>query len=109
MIALDNQATAFYYTQFLSEGIMTQLLYQTDSYIQAFSAKIVDLDQENHAFVWIKPLLPGGGGQPYDTGIIQLKAIPLSHKKSRKIGDEVFHFMKVTIQYQRLKNRLKVK
>jgi len=44
---------------------MTQLLYQTDSYIQAFSAKIVDIDQENHAFVLDKTAFyPGGEANP---------------------------------------------
>jgi misacylated tRNA(Ala) deacylase len=72
---------------------MTQLLYQTDSYIQAFSAKIVDIDQENHAFVLDKTAFyPGGGGQPYDTGIIQLGNTAYPIKRARKIGDEVFHF-----------------
>ena len=72
---------------------MTQLLYQTDSYIQTFSAKIVDIDLENHAFVIDKTAFyPGGGGQPSDTGVIQIDNIAYPIKRARKIGDAIFHY-----------------
>jgi hypothetical protein len=49
--------------------IMTDLLYQTDSYLQEFDATVTSVDAEAQAVVLDRTVFyPGGGGQPYDTG-----------------------------------------
>ena len=47
---------------------MTVLLYQTDSYLQSFNAKITGVDEENHAVILDQTAFyPGGGGQGADS------------------------------------------
>ncbi len=51
---------------------MTELLYQQDSYLQAFSAEVVALEEERHGIVLDRTAFyPGGGGQPPDTGTLE--------------------------------------
>jgi misacylated tRNA(Ala) deacylase len=50
---------------------LTHLLYQTDSYIKEFPARIVAVDAEQNAVALDRTAFyPGGGGQPHDTGIL---------------------------------------
>ncbi len=48
---------------------MTELLYQTDSYLKEFAAVVTGADAEQHGvYLDRTAFYPGGGGQPYDTG-----------------------------------------
>jgi misacylated tRNA(Ala) deacylase len=48
---------------------MTELLYQTDAYLQEFDATIVGINiEENGVLLDRTAFYPGGGGQPHDTG-----------------------------------------
>ena len=48
---------------------MTELIYQTDSYVKEFDAKVLKVDTEQHGvYLDRTAFYPGGGGQPYDTG-----------------------------------------
>ncbi len=48
---------------------MTELLYQTDSYIKEFEAVVTAIDEERHAVLLDRTAFyPGGGGQPNDVG-----------------------------------------
>lgn len=50
---------------------MTELLYQTDSYLREFTAKVVGIDAEQNGVLLDRTAFyPGGGGQPYDLGQI---------------------------------------
>lgn len=50
---------------------MTELLYQTDSYIKEFTAKIIGIDEEQHGVLLDQTAFyPGGGGQPNDVGVL---------------------------------------
>jgi misacylated tRNA(Ala) deacylase len=51
--------------------IMTELLYQTDSYLKEFTAVVTALNEEMRG-VWLDrtAFYPGGGGQPNDEGIL---------------------------------------
>lgn len=50
---------------------MTDLIYQTDSYIKTFDAVIIGADEaENGVYLDRTAFYPGGGGQPHDTGIL---------------------------------------
>jgi misacylated tRNA(Ala) deacylase len=48
---------------------MTELLYQTDSYLREFSATVTGIDAEQRGVLLDRTAFyPGGGGQPNDTG-----------------------------------------
>jgi len=50
---------------------MTELLYQTDSYLREFTAKIVGIDAEQNGVLLDRTAFyPGGGGQPHDLGYL---------------------------------------
>lgn len=73
---------------------MTQLLYQTDSYLQVFSAEVTAADEENHAVVLDRTAFyPGGGGQPADAGILDASGHSLTIRRARKIGEDVYHYI----------------
>jgi misacylated tRNA(Ala) deacylase len=73
---------------------MTELLYQTDSYLKNFDATIMALDPENHAVLLDRTaFFPGGGGQPYDLGFIQWGAQPISIQRAKNISGEVWHIL----------------
>jgi misacylated tRNA(Ala) deacylase len=73
---------------------MTQLLYQTDSYLREFSAQVTGLDQENHAVLLDQTAFyPGGGGQPADSGILEDAGHSYTVSRARKIGEDVFHYL----------------
>ncbi len=51
---------------------MTHLLYQTDSYLQEFQAKVLTVDIDAHAVILDQTAFyPGGGGQVPDKGFIK--------------------------------------
>jgi misacylated tRNA(Ala) deacylase len=74
---------------------MTELLFQTDSYIKAFNAIVVAIDEDARTVVLDKTAFyPGGGGQPYDTGKLAAsggESYPVT--KVKKQGVEVLHFL----------------
>jgi misacylated tRNA(Ala) deacylase len=73
---------------------MTDLLYQEDSYIREFPARIEDFDPENQALILDRTAFyPGGGGQPADSGIIKLEQVKLPVKRARKSGADVLHIV----------------
>lgn len=54
---------------------MTNLIYQTDSYLKEFQAKVQAIDTEKHAIILDKTAFyPGGGGQVPDQGVIQFNS-----------------------------------
>jgi misacylated tRNA(Ala) deacylase len=69
---------------------MTDLLYQTDSYVKEFEATVLACSPEERGVVLDRTAFyPGGGGQPNDTGT--LNGIPVV--KVRKSGDDVLHIL----------------
>jgi len=73
---------------------MTELLYQTDSYVQTFSARITAVDAEKRAITLDRTAFyPGGGGQPPDSGAISVGAATYHVKRARKVGTEILHFI----------------
>jgi misacylated tRNA(Ala) deacylase len=50
---------------------LTDLLYQTDSYIKEFTARVVGIDPEQRGVLLDRTAFyPGGGGQPHDVGTL---------------------------------------
>jgi misacylated tRNA(Ala) deacylase len=73
---------------------MTELLYQTDSYLKNFDASVVALDDENHAVLLDRTAFyPGGGGQPFDLGWIRWGEQTIPLQRAKTIGGEVWHFL----------------
>ena len=79
---------------------MTELLYQTDSYLRSFDAIVEAVDEQNHGLTLDRSAFyPGGGGQPADSGILNRldKASGFSSAlrvtRAKKIGDQVVHLI----------------
>jgi misacylated tRNA(Ala) deacylase len=69
---------------------MTELLYQTDSYLKEFDAVVTGVNPDEKAVALDRTAFyPGGGGQPNDTGILNT----LNVVKVRKAGDDVLHIL----------------
>lgn len=76
---------------------MTELLYQKDSYLQDFKAKVIGLDESKHAVLLDRSAFyPGGGGQPHDTGWLQTDSVRLEVAKVQKENDSVWHILPET-------------
>jgi misacylated tRNA(Ala) deacylase len=73
---------------------MTELLYQTDSYLEQFSALVTAVDSENRVVTLDRSAFyPGGGGQPCDFGSIKADKIEYRVVKVKKQGDDTLHFL----------------
>jgi misacylated tRNA(Ala) deacylase len=73
---------------------MTDLMYQTDSYMKEFEAVIQRTDAERGAVVLDRSAFyPGGGGQPFDTGTLEAGGAEYRVEKVKKEGEDVLHFL----------------
>src|SRR5690242_4274473 len=73
---------------------MTELLYQTDSYLQEFEARITSMLEAEHAVVLDRTAFyPGGGGQPCDFGTLMVSGVSYPVMKVKKQGEDVLHFL----------------
>ncbi|MDH3944980.1 MAG: alanyl-tRNA editing protein [Anaerolineae bacterium] len=73
---------------------MTELLYQTDSYLKEFQAVIVAVDDENHGVVLDKTAFyPGGGGQPVDKGTLTAGENSFTLKRVKRIDGQLVHLL----------------
>ncbi len=74
---------------------MTELLYQTDSYLKEFDAEVTAVDAELRVIVLNQSAFyPGGGGQPNDIGQLTVaggQVYPV--EKVKKQGVDVLHFL----------------
>jgi misacylated tRNA(Ala) deacylase len=73
---------------------MTDLLYQTDSYLQEFDANIESVLLAERAVVLDRTAFyPGGGGQPCDFGTLTVQGTTFPVDKVKKQGEDVLHFL----------------
>jgi misacylated tRNA(Ala) deacylase len=73
---------------------MTELLYQTDSYLQTFDAAVTAVDEANRGIVLEHTAFyPGGGGQPADGGTLAAGEIIYAVSRAKKVGDLVYHYL----------------
>lgn len=73
---------------------MTELLYQTDSYIKEFDALINAVLLAERAVVLDRTAFyPGGGGQPCDFGTLSVGGTTYPVNKVKKQGNDVLHFL----------------
>jgi len=74
--------------------MITELLYQTDSYLTEFDATVTSVLQEERALVLERTAFyPGGGGQPCDLGFLTVTGVIYPVEKVKKQGDDVLHFL----------------
>jgi misacylated tRNA(Ala) deacylase len=73
---------------------MTELLYQTDSYLQDFDAIVQSVLPEERAVILDRSAFyPGGGGQPCDLGSLSIAGALYPVLKVKKQGEDVLHFL----------------
>ena len=73
---------------------MTELLFQTDSYLQEFDANILNVLKEERAIVLDRTAFyPGGGGQLCDFGSVNVGDVIYPVEKVKKQGDDILHFL----------------
>jgi misacylated tRNA(Ala) deacylase len=73
---------------------MTELLYQTDSYLKDFDAVVSSQLVEERAVVLdCTAFYPGGGGQPCDLGSLSVAGVDYPVTKVKKLGEDVLHFL----------------
>jgi misacylated tRNA(Ala) deacylase len=73
---------------------MTELLYQTDSYLQTFEASVTGIDTEAHGVILNRSAFyPGGGGQPADGGTLTIGGTNYGISRARKAGADVVHLL----------------
>ncbi len=79
---------------------MTNLLYQTDSYVREFAAQVAAVDPAGSRVALDRTAFyPGGGGQPNDLGALRWRAFPADETSEvtvpvtgvKKEGDLVWH------------------
>ena len=73
---------------------MTELIYQTDSYLREFEASVVTVDAEGRAVALDRSAFyPGGGGQPNDVGQLVVEGAPLAVTRVKRQGEHVWHWV----------------
>jgi misacylated tRNA(Ala) deacylase len=73
---------------------MTELLYQTDAYVQEFDANIHTILADERAVVLDRSAFyPGGGGQPCDFGSLTVNSVMYPVTKVKKQGADVLHYL----------------
>ena len=73
---------------------MTELLYQTDSYLKEFQATVVAVNPDEGAVALDQTAFyPGGGGQPNDVGLLLVGDRSLPVTKVKRQGDQVWHWL----------------
>jgi misacylated tRNA(Ala) deacylase len=71
---------------------MTELLYQVDSYLKSFQAVVIGVDAANRSIQLDRTgFYPGGGGQPYDSGVILYQDQRLPMLRGKKAADGIWH------------------
>jgi misacylated tRNA(Ala) deacylase len=71
---------------------MTTPIFQTDSYVKEFEARIVEIDSEEDAVALDRTAFyPGGGGQPHDIGQLIIDGDRLAVTSVKRQRDLIFH------------------
>ncbi len=73
---------------------MTDLLFQTDSYLQEFDAAVTGVQPGTRAVILDQTAFyPGGGGQPCDFGALTIEETTCPVTSVKKQGTDVVHFL----------------
>ncbi|MFW6097392.1 MAG: alanyl-tRNA editing protein [Chloroflexota bacterium] len=71
---------------------MTELLYQTDAYLNEFTARVV-ARVEDGVVLDRTAFYPGGGGQPYDTGVLGAGETRWPVKRMKRVKGQIVHVL----------------
>jgi misacylated tRNA(Ala) deacylase len=78
----------------MTEASMTELIYQNDSYVQSFDAKVIQVDKHNNGIVLDRTaFFPGGGGQPADFGFLAFQKDTFVVKRAQRIKGNLVHLI----------------
>jgi misacylated tRNA(Ala) deacylase len=73
---------------------MTELIYQTDSYCQTFHASVTAADPAVNAVLLDRTsFYPGGGGQPFDLGVLRYEGVETHLERARKGPEGIWHIL----------------
>jgi misacylated tRNA(Ala) deacylase len=72
---------------------MTEKLYQKDSYLREFQARITAITDDGAVILDRTAFYPGGGGQPFDLGELIIHDKKWSIIKTRSAGNDVLHYV----------------
>ncbi len=73
---------------------MTNLLYQTNSYLKEFDAHVIAVDSEANACILDQTAFyPGGGGQVHDLGFIAFGSTRSALKRAKYSPDGILHII----------------
>ena len=74
---------------------MTNLLYQTDSYLKTFETRVISHETDMHGVILDQTAFyPGGGGQPADSGYLKtIQEDQYRISRAKKVGAHVIHLM----------------
>ena len=73
---------------------MTELLYQTDSYLATFDGVVMAIDAKSRGVILNRTAFyPGGGGQPADHGTLTVNGLAYNVTRAKKMSDAVLHIM----------------
>ena len=76
------------------EYMTTKLLYQTDSYLKQFQAKVLAVDPDAHAIILDQTAFyPGGGGQVPDQGTIQFNGQTANLARAKHSPNGLLHIL----------------
>lgn len=72
----------------------TDQLFQTDSYLRDFEARVIAVDAEQHGVILDRTALyPGGGGQPADHGTLAFDTATVPVLGSKRAGEGILHLV----------------
>lgn len=73
---------------------MTEMIYQTDSYVREFDAVVTAVDAERRAVLLDRTAFyPGGGGQPYDLGVVRAGGREYPLARAQKGPEGIWHLL----------------
>lgn len=81
----------------MTTSTTTDQLFQTDSYLREFDARVIAMDHDRHGVILDRTALyPGGGGQPADHGKLTIGVITLPVVGGKRDGDGILHLIDPT-------------
>jgi misacylated tRNA(Ala) deacylase len=79
---------------------MTELLYQTDSYLRDATARVMAVNQELRGVALDRTVVyPGGGGQPHDLGWLETRGRAASIVGMQRAGESLWHLVDAGVDW----------